>query len=164
MSETDKKDQYKQLINSYFDNDPNYSKYSFKGMMSNTVSSIVEQFFHIVIYYFSKYSEQEFHKRMEGQYIIIDKKTGDKFLCDGFDFIGDWKKYHKTKFITSMTVMKANKHWFKFDENKMANIMIELLTTKGWSISTREEKSIRETIRRMHNIVYHSRDSLLDLG
>lgn len=159
-----KKEKYRQLIDSYFIDDTDYNKYSFKGMMQNTVSSIVDKFFETISYYFDRYDENYFHERMKNQYIITDKKTGEKFVCDGFDFIGDWKKYHKAKFITSMTVMKSNKHWFKFDENKMANIMIELLLTKGWSISEYEKKSIYQTIRRMRNIIYYSRDSLLELG
>ncbi|HEX5520024.1 MAG TPA: hypothetical protein VFX18_06250 [Candidatus Nitrosocosmicus sp.] len=164
MSEEEiKKQRYKDLIDSYFVEDPTLSKYSFKNIMSNTISSVVQRFFSIIVYYFDKYDQNYFHERMNNKYILIDKKTGERFECVGFDFVGDFRKFHKNKFITSLMAIRMNKTWFKFDEKKMAKIMIGLLQAKGWDIYEHEKECINQTIRRMKNIIYHSRDTLREL-
>lgn len=162
-----KKQKYKDLINSYFsiaDTDVvKNSKFSFKETMNKTMSAVVERFFEIIVFYFQKYPEAEFHRRMNNKYTLVDKATGESFVLDGFDFVKDFKTYHKAKYLASMMAVRANKRWFVFDEEKIYKILIGLLEVKGWVLLPHEKASIRMTVRRFKNIIYHNRDSIRDL-
>ena len=64
MSLDDKKAKYKALIDSYFNETGNPKDYSFKASLKRNIANIVKQLLEILIYYFAKYDEEYFHKRM----------------------------------------------------------------------------------------------------
>ena len=79
MSLDDKKAKYKALIDSYFNETGNPKDYSFKASLKRNIANIVKQLLEILIYYFAKYDEEYFHKRMDEHYIVVDKKTGNRW-------------------------------------------------------------------------------------
>ena len=99
MSLDDKKAKYKALIDSYFNETGNPKDYSFKASLKRNIANIVKQLLEILIYYFAKYDEEYFHKRMDEHYIVVDKKTGNRWECHGFSYIDDFKRFHKLKFL-----------------------------------------------------------------
>jgi hypothetical protein len=161
----DKLKRYNQLIDSYFQQNNNFGKYSFKGMYQKMMQNISKQFFHIIAYYFSKYSEAEFHRRMKQMYVLNIKSRDGKepdrqVVLKGFDWIGDWKKFHKTKFIFFIKSVKGSKDWFVFNEEQIFAIIMQLLDTKGWKITDEEKENIQKTVRRLYNILYLDWDSI----
>lgn len=167
--QTDAKDpkveKYHSLIKSYFKENNNFGKYSFKSMFRKQIESIANQFFNIIVYYFDRYSEKMFHDRMNNQYILTIKsrdgiEPSRKVTLEGFDFIGDWKKFHKYKYAFFIKSVQAQKGIFIFDEDKIYEILMGLLETKGWTITEREKKSIKQTVRRLYNVLYLGWDSI----
>lgn len=162
----DKVKKYNDLIHSYFQNNNNFGRFSFKGMYQKMMQNISKQFFQIIVYYFGKYSEAEFHRRMKHSYVLNIKSRDGKeparqVVLKGFDWIGDWRKFHKYKFMFFIkTVKDAKKEWFVFDEDQIYNIILQLLDTKGWIISEEEKENIKITVRRLYNILYLDWDSI----
>jgi hypothetical protein len=151
---------YKSLINEYFQENNNYGKYSFKGMFKKQIHGIVDQFFNILVYYFGKYSEKEFHRRMDNRYILIDGKTGRHIECTGFDFIKDWKDFHKYKYAFFIKSVQAQKKWYVFSEDKIYDTIIKLFAEKGWNITDQEKLGIQQIVKRLFNILYLGYDGL----
>lgn len=159
----DKKRRYKELIDSYFEQ-TGPKDYSFKASLKRNIAHIVKQLLEILVYYFDKYSEEEFHTRMNEHYVFLDKKTGIKHQLWGFAYIDDFKRYHKYKFIFFIKAVQAQKFWFEFDEKRIYDITVALLEVKGWILLPHEYDCIRHNIRRLYNILYHSKDSLEDIS
>jgi hypothetical protein len=152
---------YHDLIGGYFQNTHNYGKkWSFKAVLRNTIESITNQFFNIIVLYFNKYTEKQFHERMNNQYIILDQNTGEKITCLGFDFIGDWRKNHATKLYVFMKMAKTNKDYFTFSEEKILETMTELFKAKGWTLLEHERIGIEQTVKRLYNLLYLGYDGL----
>ena len=155
---------YNELIESYFQKNNNFGRYSFKGMYQKMMQNITKQFFHIIAYYFGKYSEEEFHRRMKGSYVLTIKsrdgiEADRKVVLPGFDWIGDWRKFHKYKFMFFIKSVKEAKDWFVFNEEQIYNIIMQLLETKGWQVTEIEKENIKKTVRRLYNILYLGWDS-----
>lgn len=173
MSSSNNKDQYKTLIQSYFDDKDNikqqehgYSRYSFREAFRKSVSSIVEKFFEAIVFYFDKYTEQEFHDRMlleDQKRLLVDPVTGEKFVLRGFQFVDDFKKHHKLRFAGILFIARRNKDIFKFNEDKLYRICVGLLELKGWVINDMERESLHQTIRRFNALIYHNCDTLRQL-
>ena len=157
---------YHSLIDSYFQKNNNFGKYSFKGMYQKMMANISKMFFNILVYYFAKYSEAEFHRRMNSSYVLRiksrDGKEPDrKVVLKGFDWVGDFKKFHKVKFMFFIKAVKdAKKEWFVFDEESIYNIILQLLDTKGWVLTDEEKENIKITVKRLYNILYLDWDSI----
>jgi hypothetical protein len=156
---------YRDLINEYFQQHNNYGKYSFKSIFKKQIQGIVSQFFNILVYYFDKYSEREFHKRMDNCYILLIKSRDGKepdrqVTLEGFDYLGDWAKFHKYKYAYFIKSVRALKDWFIFDEEKIYEILMRILETKGWKITDKEKQSIKYTVRRLYNVLYLGYDSI----
>lgn len=156
----DKIEKYRDHINQYFEQNNNYGKYSFKKIFQKQMNYIVEQFFQILVYYFDKYSEKQFHERMNNRYYIKDGNTGRIIQCVGFDYIGDWKKFHKHKFAFFIKSVQINKSYYVFSEEKILETILKLFHTKGWTVSDNEMLGIRQTVKRLYNILYLKYDGL----
>lgn len=173
IDNTNKQSKYKYLIQSYFDDrdtarqpQHGFSRYSFKEAFRKSVSSLVEKFFEVIVFYFDKYSEQEFHDRMyleDQKRLLVDPQTQEKFVLRGFQFVDDFKKHHKLRFAGILWILRRDKELFKFHEEKMYNICIGLLEVKGWNINDMEKESLRQTIRRMKNLIYFEIDTVREL-
>lgn len=164
MSLDDKKAKYKALIDSYFNETGNPKDYSFKASLKRNIANIVKQLLEILIYYFAKYDEEYFHKRMDEHYIVVDKKTGNRWECHGFSYIDDFKRFHKLKFLFFIKTVQLNKSWFVFKEDKIVEITVALLEVKGWQLLPHEHECIKHNVRRLYNILYHKQDTLEELG
>jgi hypothetical protein len=154
----------KSLVKSYFQENNNYGKLSFKGMFKKSIESISNQFFNILAYYFDTYSEEYFHRRMNNQYILVVKsrdgiEPSRQVTLQGFDFIHDWRVHHRAKFAVFIKLARANKTWYTFNEEKIYEVLMKIMTEKGWVLSEKEKQSIKVTVRRLYNILYLSWDS-----
>lgn len=166
--------QYKALIQSYFDDKDNvkqqkhgFNRYSFKEAFAKSVSGIVEKFFEAIVFYFDKYTEQEFHDRMlleDQKRLLVDPQTNEKYVLRGFQFVDDFKKHHKLRFTGILWIARQNKDIFKFDEDKLYKICVGLLEIKGWIINDMERDSLRQTVRRFNALIYHNIDTLRELS
>jgi hypothetical protein len=158
------KKEIKNIVKSYFNDNNNYGKFSFKGMFKKNIESISNQFFNILAYYFDKYDAVYFHNRMKGQYVLTVKSRDGieptkQVTLLGFDFVGDWKKFHRAKFAVFIKLARANKAWYVFDEQKIFDTLMRIMQEKGWSLDEREKTSVRQTVRRLYNILYLNWDS-----
>lgn len=172
-SNENKQSEYKRLISSYFEDGKNmgepqhgYSRYSFKEAFRKSISGIIEKFFEVLIFYFDKYSEQEFHDRMlleDQKRLLVDPQTKEKYVLRGFQFVDDFKKHHKLRFAGILWILRRDKELFRFNEDKLFEICTKLLEVKGWKINQMEQESIRQTIRRMRNLIYINTDTLREL-
>lgn len=151
---------YRNHINQYFAENNNYGKYSFKSIFKKQMDYIVNQFFNILVYYFDKYSEKQFHDKMNNRYYIKDGSTGRIIQCIGFDYIGDWKKYHKNTFAFFIKSVQLNKSYYIFSEEKILETIMKLFAEKGWVISDNEMLGIKQTVKRLFNILYLKYDGL----
>lgn len=162
----DKEKEYHDLIKSYFSEyeNPSHSKFSFRHNFEGAMNKFIEQLFHIIVKYFGRYSEEEFHSRMNQEYTFKDVKTNKVYKLRGFDFVADWKKFHKPAFITATVTVQANRWWLKFDEDRIRNIIIKLLETKGWKLEDHEYKCININVRRLHNMFFKLKDTVENLN
>jgi len=158
----DKEREYHELIKSYFADyeKPTHSKFSFKASFQGAMNKFIEQLFHIIVNYFGKYSEQEFHDRMNQSYTFEDKVSKKTYKLKGFDFVADWRQFHKPAFITATVTVQSNKWWLKFDEAKIYDIITKLLEAKGWKIEEHEYKCININVRRLHNMFFKLKDTV----
>ncbi len=164
MSIDDKKAKYKALIDSYFsDVEVGNKDYSFKASLKRNIAGIVKQLLEILIYYFAKYDEEYFHKRMDEHYVVTDKKTDKQWQLHGFSYIDDFKRYHKLKFLFFITTVQVNKSWFVFKEDKIVEITVAMLEVKGWQLRPHEHECIKHNVKRLYNILYHKQDTLEEL-
>lgn len=167
-SSGNKKEKLKNAIQGYFNEDINNSaeaksnndKFSFKNMFQSTVQSLTSKFLSILTYYFDKYSEDEFHQKMNNRYAIKDGKTHQNVMLTGFDFIGDFKKFHAMEFRTFIFMFSRHKAVFNFNEERIMTTLVTLFQTKGWDVSPIEMQGIRTTVRRLHNILYNKYDGI----
>ena len=134
--------------------------YSFRTFFKSTIDSLTSQFLSILTYYFDKYSEAEFHQKMNNRYAIIDGRTKQRVDLVGFDYLGDFKKHHALKFKTFIFMFGKHKNLFNFNEQRIMTSIIMLFQTKGWQISEQELEGIRMTVRRLHNILYNRYDGI----
>lgn len=154
-------DPNKELIKSYFKNNnvQSAAQYDYKQMFRGLISHISSELFSVLTYYFNKYTEPQFHKRMKGQYLLIIKaRTPDEkprqVVLNGFDFIGDLRKNHRVEYGTFISAATANKKYFQFNESDIITTLIQILRNKGWHLTDLELQCIRDNIRRLHNILY----------
>lgn len=155
-----KEDEYHDLIKSYFSDYKEPADHSFKSKFRTTMNSFIEQLFHIIVKYFNDYSEEEFHRRMLQTYTFKDTVSGTTYTFKGFDFLYDWKKYHKPKLLTAAMTIRMNKWWLTFEEEKIYNIIIKLLQTKGWKLLPHEDACIKINVRRIHNFLFKTKDTI----
>lgn len=150
LQDTSKKEAIKEKQNDY----------SFRTFFKSTIDSLTSQFLSILVYYFDKYSEAEFHEKMNNRYAIRDGKTGEVIHLTGFDYLGDFKRHHAIKFKTFIFMFGKHKSLFNFNEERIMTSIIMLFQTKGWNVSEQELQGIRYTVRRLYNILYNKYDGL----
>ena len=154
----------KSIVKSYFVENNNYGKSSFKTMFRKSIEGISSQFFNILAYYFDTYSEDYFHRRMDSRYTMTVKSRDGKepprvVTLDGFNYIGDWSTHHRAKFAVFIKLARANKNWYTFNEDKIYETLMKIMSEKGWTLTEREKQSIKVTVRRLYNILYLNWDS-----
>lgn len=153
-------DKLKNTIHSYFEESPTKDDYSYKATFKSTVDYLTTKFMDVLVHYFNNYSEEMFHQRMNNSYILIDGRTKQHHKLTGFDFVGDFKKYHKIKFLGFVFLFNKSKNVFGFNEERILRTLLELFRTKGWQLRPGELEGIRSTVKRLYNILYNKYDGL----
>lgn len=143
-------------------------KYSFHSSMTNSVTNIIDvQIVPWLHQCFQKYPPNEFHKRMawrvgqDGR-LEINPKTGkyiqatyefDGMIYPGFDYIGDWQKYHRKIFI-AFKMARRMKKYLNLDGTKLYNTIVGLLNDKGYYLKNHEMMCIKHTIAKVMRLIY----------
>ena len=123
-------------------------KHSFQAGMKSTVTNIIDvQIVPWLHQCFQKYPPAEFHRRMHGKYEF------DGYIYDGFDYIQDWKDYHKKIFI-AFKVAKRMKRYIDLDGTKLYDTITSLLTERGYGLLPHERQCIRHTIAKVMRLIY----------
>jgi hypothetical protein len=134
------------------------TKYSFHAIHNQILSSIMGVIISWVTSCFKKYTEKQFHDKMSQKYIYVDGRTGMRYELTGFDFISDWKRYHKYTFDKIIpTIKRLN---LKLDKNELHRLVIEALTKHGWTVTETEKQSLKHTVSRLINILYYNVDTI----
>lgn len=99
-------------------------------------------------YILKKYSERDFHRLMKQVYTDEYGTT-----IRGFDFIGDWKKNHIIAFTIALTIGRQFRHQLNFDVDVIANLMVDIMKSWGWSIDFGERMSLRHDLIRIKRLL-----------
>ena len=160
-------DPNKELIKSYFKNNnvQTNERYDFKSMFKGMIAHITAELFNILSYYFNKYTEAQFHQKMKSQYVLRIKARSPSerertVILNGFDFVGDIKRNHRTEFGTFLVAAQQYKKYFQFNEQDIVTTLLQILRNKGWTLKDHELQCVKDNIRRLHNILYLDWDSI----
>jgi hypothetical protein len=119
-----------------------YEKYSFKNSMKQTITRM---FYNLVIPHLlkciEKYGEEGFHKIM-----YTSSYIHNNIEYTGFDFITDWQKNHRKKWIMASALAKANREVIDLNRDLWVQKIIGFLEIKGWKIYPSEVQCITHTI------------------
>jgi len=98
-----------------------------------------------------KYSEQDLHNALRRHY-----KDDNGRLCEGFDFIGDWRKNHPIGFniLVNLARSPGIRNRLNFDVNIATNLIVDIMTSWNWNISFAERVIIHEQIVRVKRLIH----------
>jgi hypothetical protein len=85
-----------------------------------------------------KYSEDDFHKRMNDQM---------------FDFINDWQTNHHKKFKAFMIGARRMRHAYDFNSEIITARVVVVLTEHGWTIYENEYIRLYHTMQQLKNLI-----------
>jgi hypothetical protein len=88
-------------------------------------------------YCLQKYSEQDFHTRMDDP---------------SFDFLADWKTFHLQRYNTMLKIAKRWKGIYELDVNEVLDLIVKILNKEsGWTVYPWEKLKLLSTIMRVKN-------------
>src|SRR4051812_1032534 len=122
--------------------DDNLSEFMTEGVNSklHPLDKFVKRFVKSIIHSFvvpwlasclSKYSEQDFHTRMQDQ---------------TFDFINDWKTNHPDKYPNFIKKAQKLKHNIDFNEDEVTARIVSILNAQGWQVYEYERVKLYQTV------------------
>lgn len=88
----------------------------------------------------TKYSVLDFHERM---------------LDPNFDFIQDWETYHGTRFRLFIKSWRKFRNKIDFNTEEIVYRVVGVLQQNGWEIYDFEIRRLRETIKRLRDMIYY---------
>jgi|SRR5690349_11225263 len=138
---------------------PQANEHSFRAMQGKIISGLAGFLTSWLASCFTKYGEEEFHRKMATTYKIKDAQ-GRIFEIPGFNFIQDWKDNHGTRWKTFIFNARLHKNHLNLDEKGIMGVVDSIVKEKGWKLSENERKGIYYTANRIKNIVYHKTDTI----
>lgn len=124
-------------------------KHSFTYGMKRTFTNIIDnEISPWLLTCFVRYSPEQFHKIMSENYYNFDEMT-----FRGFDFIGDWKKYHKKIFV-AFKIAKRMSKYLEFDVDKIYKMIIDMLDEKGYNVKENEKMCIYHTLVKVYRMIF----------
>ena len=127
-------------------------KYNQKGYVHFDNTTIIRNVSLIVVplmqNILTKYSESDFHRKMNG---IYTDEYGHRAY--GFDFIGDWKKNHPFAFNIAMGFARSYKTRLRFDVTIATELIVDIMRSWGWSIRSNEVSGIKHLLWRMRKLI-----------
>lgn len=109
------------------------SKYGFTAMHNRIITNIMHQIVSWILSCFNKYSEKEFHNKMNQRFTYKDSFTGASYPVQGFDFISDWNKNHKRTMGTIIPIMKKTK--MTINKYELHGLTLAAIRKHGWTIT-----------------------------
>lgn len=135
----------------------------FDRTMSRVITKGVREFVVTwIIECLQKYSEIEFHRRLNPFYciyhdIVHHKNEWNTKTCQQFDFIDDMKMNHSAWHAGALNTARrlSYRNWLQFDENEIFIRIEGLLVNKyGWHLLDHERKIIWQDIIKMKKDIY----------
>ena len=112
---------------------------SFSASISRILTSWLSKVVEIWLdHCFRQYTEEYFHMKMD----------------EKFNFIEDWKANHADKYATFISKARKMRHFFRIDENDIANRCEKLLTANGWTLYPHEKQMIIAQIVQLKKEIY----------
>lgn len=136
-----------------------HNEHSFRAMQGKIISGLAGFLTNWLASCFTKYGEDEFHKKMATSYKIKDSQ-GRVFEIPGFNFIQDWKDNHGTRWKTFIFNARLHKNHLNLDEQGIMGVVDNIVKQKGWTLTENERKGIYYTANRLKNIIYHKVDTI----
>lgn len=134
-------------------------KSRFDQTMSVIVTSAIDGFaVPWIIKCLKKYTEGEFHYRLNGHFCSIHDAAHMSFTneCIPFSFIVDWHLNHKIGYEFFLKQLKLLKRWYEFDIDVIyRNLLQYLSVTWGWQILEHERRQIYKELGQIRNMVYY---------
>lgn len=127
--------------------------HSFLNMLRGNMTSLIEnRLLPYVTELFGRYTQEDFHQKMNNMYM----HNGRMFI--GFNFIADWKKYHKYYWKLFVGTARVNRKFLKFDQESLLHKITTIFYLKGWILHDYEIEGLRQTVHRIYNIMYLGND------
>lgn len=135
----------------------------FDRTMSRVITKGVREFVvKWLIECLQKYSEAEFHRRLNPFYciwhnVVHHAKDWDRRTCQQFDFIDDMKMNHVEWHAGALKTARrlSYRNWLQFDETEIFQRIEGMLMTKyGWHLLEHERKVIWIDILKMKADIY----------
>lgn len=136
-----------------------HNEHSFRAMQGKIISGLAGFLTNWLASCFTRYSEEEFHKKMATSYKIKDTQ-GRVFEIPGFNFIEDWKVNHGTRWKTFIFNARLHKNHLNLDEQGIMSVVDNIVRQKKWTLTENERKGIYYTANRLKNIIYHKVDTI----
>ena len=135
------------------------NEHSFRAMQGKIISGLAGFLTNWLASCFTKYGEEEFHRKMATSYKIKDSQ-GRVFEIPGFNFIQDWKDNHGGRWKTFIFNARLHKNHLNLDEQGIMSVVDNIVKQKGWVLTENERKGIYYTANRLKNIIYHKVDTI----
>lgn len=138
---------------------PQRNEHSFRAMQGKIISGLAGFLTSWLASCFTRYSEDEFHRKMATSYKIKDGQ-GRIFEVPGFNFIEDWKVNHGTRWKTFIFNARLHKNHLNLNESGIMGVVDSIVKQKNWTLTENERKGIYYTANRIKNIVYYKQDTI----
>lgn len=133
----------------------------FDRAMSNMISTAVDSFaVPWLIKCLKKYTEQDFHTRLLGQFCsihntthsIIDERAG----CMAFTFILDFHLNHKRDYGWFLKTLRYLHKWYEINIDTIYTNLIDYLeNTWGWKLLDHEKVQIYNELGQIRHMIYY---------
>ncbi len=148
------KENIRKILDELYPNDSGSlrQRYSFARMHNHIMMQMLSMVIGWIVSCFNKYSEEEFHQKMNGFFIYRNTTV------NGFDFIADWEKFHKRKYEAIIKAVRYSK--VVLDKKTVQQGIRRALSEHGWTIKQHEYHSFDILVERLYNKIYFDRDLL----
>ena len=127
--------------------------HSFLNMLRGNMTSLIEdKLIPYVAELFARYTEEDFHQKMRNMYLHNGK------MYTGFNFIADWKRFHKYWWKVFVGTARVNRKFLRFNEESLLYKITTMFYMKGWTLYDYEIEGLRQTVHRIYNIMYLGND------
>ena len=117
--------------------------------IQNVISGITVLIVPFMTNILGKYDEHAFHRAMTQTY-----KDEDGMICNGFDFIGDWKRNHALQFSVLVPAARMMRNSLNFNIDIATNLICDIIASWGWRLTFNERFAIRHLLNRIKRLIY----------
>lgn len=126
-----------------------FKSYSFKPFIDKMIEKYAVSW---LIRCMTKYSEEYFHRIMQGTYVGVDGRP-----YHGYDFIADWRRNHPRMFYFfikgSQFFVRKNQDIISFDSVSYAQKIVAVINNLGWKVYPQEFNDINDVIKQVIHLI-----------